>query len=202
MYKKTCTTSKSALPSNLKDVQVVDTQPPPEETMNLQETRTPAATIATKTAIKVREIRKSYGAHKVLDGIDLTVAEGSVFSLLGPNGAGKTTMVKIMSTLTAADAGEVVIAGHDLARNPAGVRSVIGVTGQFSAVDMYHNAEENLLLMADLWHLPKAAGRKRATELLEQFDLVEAARKPVMTFSGGMKRRLDLAMTLVGSPRI
>jgi ABC-2 type transport system ATP-binding protein len=186
----------------LKDVQVVDTQPPPEETMNLQETRTPAATIATKTAIQAREIRKSYGEHKVLDGIDLTIAEGSVFSLLGPNGAGKTTIVKIMSTLTAPDSGEVVIAGHDLARDPDGVRSAIGVTGQFSAVDQYHNALENLLLMGDLSHLSKKAGRARADELLERFDLVEAAKKPVMTFSGGMKRRLDLAMTLVGSPRI
>jgi ABC-2 type transport system ATP-binding protein len=158
--------------------------------------------VATRTVIEVRGLRKSYGEHVVLDDIDLTIAEGSVFSLLGPNGAGKTTMVKILSTLTAPDAGDVVIAGHDLARDPDGVRSVIGVTGQFSAVDMFHNAEENLQLMADLWHLPKRAGRARVAELLELFDLAEHSKKPAMTFSGGMKRRLDLAMTLVGSPRI
>jgi ABC-2 type transport system ATP-binding protein len=168
----------------------------------MTEMHPPGASTTTGAAVRIRGLRKSYGEHTVLDGVDLTVAEGSVFALLGPNGAGKTTIVRIMSTLTSADAGEVVIAGHDLARDPNGVRSVIGVTGQFSAVDMYHNAEENLLLMADLWHLPKAEGRRKAAELLERFDLVEAARKPVMTFSGGMKRRLDLAMTLVGSPRI
>ncbi len=168
----------------------------------MTQTHPPAASTTTTTAVQVRGLRKSYGDNTVLDGIDLAVAEGSVFSLLGPNGAGKTTIVKIMSTLTYADAGEVVIAGHDVARDPDGVRSVIGVTGQFSAVDMYHNAKENLQLMADLWHLPKREGRQRAAELLELFDLAEASKKPVMTFSGGMKRRLDLAMTLVGSPRI
>jgi ABC-2 type transport system ATP-binding protein len=170
--------------------------------MTITQTHPPGTAIAAGTAIQVSGLCKSYGDHTVLDGISLTIAEGSVFSLLGPNGAGKTTMVKIMSTLTSADSGEVVIAGHNLAREPDGVRSAIGVTGQFSAVDMYHNAEENLLLMADLWHLPKRVGRQRAAELLELFDLVDASRKPVMTFSGGMKRRLDLAMTLVGSPRI
>jgi ABC-2 type transport system ATP-binding protein len=164
--------------------------------------RRPGATTAAETAIRVKGLRKSYGDHTVLDGIDLTVGEGEVFSLLGPNGAGKTTMVRILSTLTAPDAGEVVIAGHDLAREPDGVRSAIGVTGQFSAVDMFHNAEENLRLMSDLWHLSKREGRRRVAELLERFDLVEASKKPVATFSGGMKRRLDLAMTLVGSPRI
>lgn len=165
-------------------------------------TRATGAATSTRAAIQLRDLRKSYGEHTVLDGIDLTIAEGSVFSLLGPNGAGKTTIVKIMSTLTKPDSGEVVIAGHDLTRDPDGVRSAIGVTGQFSAVDMYHNALENLLLMADLSHLPKKAGRARADELLDRFDLTAAAKKPVMTFSGGMKRRLDLAMTLVGSPRI
>src|SRR5262245_11219344 len=170
--------------------------------MTMTRAHPPGASATTTTAIKARGLRKSYGDHTVLDGIDLNVAEGSVFSLLGPNGAGKTTIVKIMSTLTYADAGTVVVGGHDVAQDPDGVRSVIGVTGQFSAVDMYHNARENLLLMADLWHLPKSEGRRRAAELLEMFDLEEASKKPVMTFSGGMKRRLDLAMTLVGSPRI
>jgi ABC-2 type transport system ATP-binding protein len=155
-----------------------------------------------RTAIEVKGLVKAYGDQQVLKGIDFAVPEGSVFSLLGPNGAGKTTTVRILATLTAADAGEVTVAGHDLASDPDGVRGVIGVTGQFSAVDGCLNPHENLLLMADLWHLPKQAGRQRAAELLELFDLTEEAKKPVLAFSGGMKRRLDLAMTLVGSPRI
>jgi ABC-2 type transport system ATP-binding protein len=137
-----------------------------------------------------------------LDGVDLRIPAGSVFSMLGPNGAGKTTTVKILSTLTPADGGQVTVAGHDLASDPDGVRSSIGVTGQFSAVDMFLNARENLQLMARLWHLDRKVGRERCERLLEQFDLVEAARKPVATFSGGMKRRLDLAMTLVGAPPV
>jgi len=157
---------------------------------------------STGTAIRVTGLRKSYGAQEVLQGIDLSIPEGSVFSLLGPNGAGKTTVVRILATLSPPDAGEVTIAGHDLRRSPDAVRASIGVTGQFSAVDVYQTAQENLQLMADLWHLPKARGRERVAELLEQFDLVDASRRPVATFSGGMKRRLDLAMTLVGSPRI
>ena len=111
-------------------------------------------------------------------------------------------MVRILSTLIAADGGEVRIAGHDIAREPDAVRAVIGVTGQFSAVDGLFTGEENLQLMADLRHLGKAAGRRRVDELLQRFDLVEAARKPVATYSGGMRRRLDLAMTLIGDPRI
>jgi len=160
----------------------------------------PAATAG--AAIEVRGLRKSFGDHVVLDGIDLTVGAGSVFALLGPNGAGKTTMVRILATLSAADSGEVRVAGHDVVREPLAVRSVIGVTGQFSAVDAYLNAEENLLLMADLWHLSRRQGRERTAELLELFDLVDARRKPVFTFSGGMQRRLDLAMTLMGKPRV
>jgi ABC-2 type transport system ATP-binding protein len=153
-------------------------------------------------AIEVARLRKSYGDHVVLDGVDLSVSEGSVFSLLGPNGAGKTTMVRILSTLTAADSGEVRVAGHDVRRDPMAVRSAIGVTGQFSAVDIYLSAEENLLLMADLWHLPRRRSRQRTAELLELFDLADTGKKPAYAFSGGMQRRLDLAMTLVGSPRI
>jgi ABC-2 type transport system ATP-binding protein len=125
-----------------------------------------------------------------------------VYALLGPNGAGKTTTIHILSTLIAADGGEVEIAGHDIAREPGAVRAMIGVTGQFSAVDGLFTGEENLQLMADLRHLGNAEGRRRVTELLERFDLVEAAHKPVATYSGGMRRRLDLAMTLVGEPRI
>jgi ABC-2 type transport system ATP-binding protein len=154
------------------------------------------------SAIRATGLRKSYGAQVVLDGIDLQVPEGTVFALLGPNGAGKTTTVQILSTLLTADGGEVQIAGHDVAREPDAVRAVIGVTGQFSAVDKLFTGEENLGLMADLRHLPKGEGRRRVAELLERFDLVDAARKPVATYSGGMKRRLDLAMTLIGDPRI
>jgi ABC-2 type transport system ATP-binding protein len=153
-------------------------------------------------AISAVGLRKAYGEHQVLDGVDLHIPEGSVFSLLGPNGAGKTTTVKILSTLTPADAGQASIVGHDLASDPDGVRASIGVTGQFSAVDMFHNGEENLQLMARLWHLDPKVAKERCSRLIEQFDLVEAARKPVITYSGGMKRRLDLAMTLVGAPRV
>ncbi len=160
-------------------------------------------TTATSTAaIRAVGLRKSYGAQVVLDGIDLEVAEGTVFALLGPNGAGKTTMVRILSTLIAADGGEVQVNGHDIVGESDAVRAVIGVTGQFSAVDGLFTGTENLQLMADLRHLGKHAGRDRVAELLERFDLVEAANKPVTTYSGGMRRRLDLAMTLVGEPRI
>ena len=153
-------------------------------------------------AIRAVGLHKSYGTQVVLDGIDLDVPEGTVYALLGPNGAGKTTTVHILSTLIAADGGRVEVAGRDVGRDPDGVRAAIGVTGQFSALDKFLTGEENLVLMADLLHLGKAEGRRRAAELLARFDLVEAARKPVSTWSGGMQRRLDLAMTLVGDPRI
>ncbi|MEU5881203.1 ATP-binding cassette domain-containing protein, partial [Spirillospora sp. NPDC047279] len=160
----------------------------------------------TNLAIAVEGLRKSYrdksGEKVVLDGIDLAVPEGTIFSLLGPNGAGKTTTVQILSTLIGADAGQVQVAGHDLAAAPDRVRAAIGVTGQYSAVDKLLTGRENLLLMADLKHLPKRAGRAKADELLERFDLVEAAGKPASTYSGGMQRRLDLAMTLVGDPQV
>ncbi|MYS75963.1 ATP-binding cassette domain-containing protein, partial [Streptomyces sp. SID5926] len=122
--------------------------------------------------------------------------------LLGPNGAGKTTAVKILSTLVTPDAGDIRVGGHDLATAPQAVRGAIGVTGQFSAVDGLITGEENMLLMADLHHLPRREGKRVAAELLERFDLTEAADKPASTYSGGMKRRLDIAMTLVGDPRI
>ncbi|WP_128378807.1 ATP-binding cassette domain-containing protein [Streptomyces cavernae] len=156
----------------------------------------------TTPAIAANGLRKSYGDKTVLDGVDLTVPQGTVFSLLGPNGAGKTTAVKILSTLITADGGQAQVGGHDLATDPQAVRAAIGVTGQFSAVDGLITGEENMLLMADLHHLPRHQGRRVAAELLERFDLVEAANKPASTYSGGMKRRLDIAMTLVGNPRI
>ena len=155
-----------------------------------------------RPAIAATGLRKSFGDHVVLDGLDLTVPRGTVFSLLGANGAGKTTTVKILSTLLSADAGDVQVAGHDLAREPDAVRAAIGVTGQFSAVDKLLTGEENLLLMADLHHLARGEGRRRAAQLLEQFDLTEAGRKPASTYSGGMRRRLDLAMGLVSQPRV
>ncbi|MGX1761185.1 ATP-binding cassette domain-containing protein [Streptomyces lydicus] len=153
-------------------------------------------------AIAAKGLRKAYGDKTVLDGIDLAVPAGTVFSLLGPNGAGKTTAVKILSTLVTAEAGGLRVGGHDLAADPQAVREVIGVTGQFSAVDGLITGEENMLLMADLHHLSRREGRRTTAGLLERFDLVEAAKKPAATYSGGMKRRLDIAMTLVGSPRI
>lgn len=153
-------------------------------------------------ALTATGLRKSYGPKTVLDGIDLTVPAGTVFALLGPNGAGKTTTVRILSTLIPADAGQAWIAGHDLAAAPEAVRAAIGVTGQFSAVDNLLTAKENLVLMADLHHLGRRPGRHRAAELLERFALTEVADKPISTYSGGMRRRLDLAMTLVGSPQV
>ncbi len=153
-------------------------------------------------AISATGLRKSYGDKVVLDGIDLSVEEGTIFSLLGPNGAGKTTVVNILSTLIGADGGEVMIAGHDPAQDPDAVRALIGVTGQFSAVDNLLTGRENLILMSDLSHLRRSEGRRRTAELLDQFDLIEAADKPLATYSGGMRRRLDLAMGLVGSPGI
>src|SRR6202453_2967670 len=155
-----------------------------------------------RPAIAATGLRKSFGDQVVLDGLDLNVPPGTVFALLGANGAGKTTTVKILSTLISADAGDVQVAGHDLAREPDAVRAAIGVTGQFSAVDNLLTGQENLLLMADLHHLAKGDGRRLAARLLEQFDLTEAGRKPASTYSCGMRRRLALAMTLVGSPQV
>jgi ABC-2 type transport system ATP-binding protein len=155
-----------------------------------------------QSAITTYALRKSYGKKVVLDGIDLDIAEGAIFALLGPNGAGKTTMVQILSTLIGASGGRATVAGHDLAREPDAVRDRIGVTGQFSAVDNLLTGAENLNLMADLRHLSRAAGRRRTAELLDQFGLTDEANKPAATYSGGMRRRLDLAMTLVGQPRL
>ncbi|MFJ8863816.1 ATP-binding cassette domain-containing protein [Streptomyces sp. NPDC102451] len=153
-------------------------------------------------AITTAGLTKSYGDKPVLKGLDLTIAEGSVYALLGPNGAGKTTTVEILATLIDGDGGTATVGGHDVAGDGAGVRSLIGLTGQFAAVDGLLSAEENLRLMADLCHLPKAEGRRRAARLLERFELTEAAEKPSSTYSGGMRRKLDLAMSLMGDPRI
>jgi ABC-2 type transport system ATP-binding protein len=164
-------------------------------------TASPAST-ATRSAVVVRGLRKSFGQQVVLGGIDLDVAEGTVFALLGPNGSGKTTTVRILSTLLPADSGTARVGGHDPATEPDLVRAAIGVTGQFSAVDELLTGQENLILMADLHHQGRAEGRRRAAGLLRRFELTDAAGKMASTYSGGMRRRLDLAMTLVGDPRI
>ncbi len=156
----------------------------------------------TSTAIAVSGLRKAFGDKIVLDGIDLDVGSGTVFSLLGPNGAGKTTTVNVLTTLLTADAGTVRVAGHDIAAETKAVRSVIGVTGQFAAVDELLTGKENLQLMADLKHLGSAEARRLVTDLLGRFDLSESAQKLAATYSGGMRRKLDLAMTLVGNPQI
>src|SRR6478736_6234219 len=154
------------------------------------------------SAIRLRGLRKSFGELVVLDDLDLDIAAGGLFALLGPNGAGKTTMVHILATLLRPDAGAAEVEGHDVVREADAVRAAIGVTGQFSAVDDLLTGAENLRLMADLRHLGRREGKRRVAELVERFDLVDAARKPLAQFSGGMRRRLDLAMTLVSRPRI
>ncbi|MGY1669704.1 ATP-binding cassette domain-containing protein [Geodermatophilus sp. SYSU D00710] len=157
---------------------------------------------AATAAIAVTGLRKAFGPTTVLDGLDLTVPEGTVYALLGPNGAGKTTTVDVLSTLLPADEGEVRVAGHDLHREPDAVRAAIALTGQFSAVDTLLTGAENLRLMADLHHLGREEGRRRAAELLARFDLTDAAGRPPATYSGGMRRRLDLAMGLMARPRV
>ncbi|ADJ41849.1 multidrug ABC transporter ATPase [Amycolatopsis mediterranei S699] len=154
----------------------------------------------TDLAITASGLRKAYQDKTVLDGVDLEVEAGTIFSLLGPNGAGKTTTVNVLTTLTKADGGTVRVAGHDVATEAKAVRAAIGVTGQFAAVDELLTGQENLQLMVDLNR--GSTSKKTVAELLERFDLTEAARKPASTYSGGMRRKLDLAMTLVGRPRI
>ncbi|WP_432948308.1 ATP-binding cassette domain-containing protein [Kribbella sp. CA-253562] len=154
----------------------------------------------TSSAIEVSGLRKAFKDKVVLDGIDLEVPAGTVFSLLGPNGAGKTTTVNVLTTLAQADAGTVRVAGYDVATDAKAVRAAIGVTGQFAAVDELLTGQENLQLMVDLSR--SATGPRIVTDLLERFELTESAQKPASTYSGGMRRKLDLAMTLVGNPRI
>jgi ABC-2 type transport system ATP-binding protein len=160
------------------------------------------STPATRNAVSVHGLRKTYGGKVVLDGVDLQIGEGEVFALLGPNGAGKTTIVRILSTLIPADAGSATVLGHDLRGEAGAVRALIGVTGQLSAVDNLLTGEENLNLMGRLLHLPAAERRARTAHQLEIFDLREAARQTPATYSGGMRRRLDMAMTLMGRPAL
>ena len=153
-------------------------------------------------AIAAKNICKSYGKLKVLEGINLSVEKGTVLALLGPNGAGKTTMVKIRSTLISADSGKASIEGYDVETNPDEVRKVIGLTGQYAAVDELLNGRENLRMMGRLYHLSKADTNRRAEELLDQFELTDAAKRSVKTYSGGMRRRLDLAASLIAQPPV
>jgi len=152
--------------------------------------------------ISARGLRKSYGDLVVLDGVDLDVERGHVLALLGPNGAGKTTIVRVLSTLLAPDAGTARVAGHDVLSDPTRVRAAISLTGQDVALDDLLTGEENMRLMARLAHLPRAEVRSRSAELLEQFGLTDAARRLVRTYSGGMRRRLDLAVSLLGHPQV
>ncbi len=154
------------------------------------------------SAIAASGLRKAYKDKVVLDGIDLDVETGTVFSLLGPNGAGKTTTVNVLTTLIKADGGTALVAGHDVATETKAVRAAIGVTGQFAAVDELLTGQENLQLMADLKRLGSGEAKRVVTDLLERFDLTESAHKLASTYSGGMRRKLDLAMTLVDRPEI
>jgi ABC-2 type transport system ATP-binding protein len=154
------------------------------------------------SAIEATGLKKAYQDKLVLDGIDLQVEAGTVFSLLGPNGAGKTTTVNVLTTLTTADAGIIRVAGHDVATETKAVRAAIGVTGQFAAVDEMLSGQENLQLMADLKGMRPSESKGVITDLLQRFDLTEAAPSLSSTYSGGMQRKLDLAMTLIGKPKI
>lgn len=158
--------------------------------------------MAGSDAIVVKNLKKSYGKNDVLKGVDLTVKRGTMLALLGPNGAGKTTTVRIMSTLLGYDDGEVAVEGFDVAKSPDKVRAVIGLTGQSAAVDEILTGRENLVMMGQLYRLTKRSAVARAEELLEQFDLVDAANRSVKTYSGGMRRRLDLAVSLIATPPI
>ena len=153
-------------------------------------------------AIEVEDLRKVYGDVKVLNGIDLTVERGSMVALLGPNGAGKTTLVRILTTLIPATSGTARVHGHDVARQADDVRRSIGLVNQFMALDYVHTGRENLVMLGRLQRLGTAGARGRADELLERFELTEAADRPVSTYSGGMRRRLDLAISLITAPPV
>jgi len=157
---------------------------------------------SSKYAVEVRGLKKSYAKNAVLKGIDLKVEKGTMLALLGPNGAGKTTTVRILSTLLKYDEGEAKVGGFDVIKQADKVRSIIGLTGQSAAVDELLTGRENLVMMGRLYRLTKASASLRANELLEQFDLVEAANRPAKTYSGGMRRRLDLAVSLIATPPI
>jgi oleandomycin transport system ATP-binding protein len=153
-------------------------------------------------AIRAEGLVKHYGETKALDGVDLEVPEGKVVGVLGPNGAGKTTAVRVLATLLRPDAGHATVHGHDVLKDPRAVRSLIGLTGQYASVDEDLSGTENLVLLARLLDFSRAGARAKAAELLEQFELTDAAGRAAKTYSGGMRRRLDLAASLVGSPSV
>jgi ABC-2 type transport system ATP-binding protein len=153
-------------------------------------------------AVQTEGLRKSFGSTKALDGLDLTVPEGTILGLLGPNGAGKTTAVRILTTLLIPDAGRAVVAGVDVLAQPTKARRLMGLTGQFAAVDDYLTGRENLIMFGRLYHLSRAEAKRRADELLERFDLTDAAGRLAKTYSGGMRRRLDIASSLVFRPPV
>ena len=153
-------------------------------------------------AITVEGLRKSFGSVRALDGVDLTVRSGTIFGLLGPNGAGKTTLVRVLTTLLRPDGGSARVAGLDVVRDAAKLRSVIGLAGQYAAVDESLTGRENLEMVGRLYHLAGDEARKRADLLLEQFGLTDAAQRRAKTYSGGMRRRLDLAASLVARPQV
>jgi ABC-2 type transport system ATP-binding protein len=153
-------------------------------------------------AIEATHLSKSFGRTRVLDRVDLAVAAGTVFALLGPNGAGKTTTVRILATLIRPDGGRASVMGHDVVTHPVRVRRSISLTGQYAAVDELLTGAENLRLMGRLWHLPRAALRRRTDDLVARFDLTEARDRPVRTYSGGLRRRLDLAISLLAQPPV
>jgi ABC-2 type transport system ATP-binding protein len=153
-------------------------------------------------AIEAEGLVKHYGKTRALNGLDLTVARGTVYGLLGPNGAGKTTAVRVLATLLRADGGQARVLGHDVSSNAAAVRRVIGLTGQYAALDEYLTGRSNLVMIGELSRLTGKAARRRADELLEQFDLTDAGGRAVKTYSGGMRRRLDLAASLIGHPAV
>ncbi|MET9776043.1 ATP-binding cassette domain-containing protein [Streptomyces sp. NPDC006367] len=157
---------------------------------------------AAGSAVTVRGLVKHYGETKALDGVDLDVREGTVMGVLGPNGAGKTTLVRILSTLITPDAGRALVAGYDAVRQPRQLRRVIGLTGQYASVDEKLPGWENLYMIGRLLDLSRKDARRRADELLERFSLTEAARRPASTYSGGMRRRLDLAASMIGHPAV
>lgn len=156
----------------------------------------------TDHAIEAEGLVRTFGQTVALDGVDLAVPEGSVVGLLGPNGAGKTTTVRILTTLLAPDSGRATVAGHDVLAEPGAVRSVIGLSGQFAAIDDHLTGRENLVMVGELYQLGRRTARTRTDELLERFDLVDAADRPVRGYSGGMRRRLDLAASIVGRPQV
>jgi ABC-2 type transport system ATP-binding protein len=162
----------------------------------------PPGSGADPPAVELTGVRKRFGGQTVLDGVDLAVAAGTVTALLGPNGAGKSTLVRIVATLVRPDAGRAEVLGVDVARDPAAVRHLVGLTSQDASIDELQTGEENLVVVGRLLRLGRAGARRRAAELLERFDLGAAARRPVRTYSGGMRRRLDLAASLVAAPPV